>query len=124
MRRTAKLTVAQQGDRVVARVRVDVERKDTSRVSAQGHSFNPSGDSPGVDTPINRDAATTEQQNTLWTHVKRDFSLERSILDELRERMARLAPESESFAEPAAGDMHPAANENQNPKLTAAQPKT
>ncbi len=42
-------------------------------------------DLPG-DTPIERDAATTEEQNTVWQTVRRDKAAERRILEAILER--------------------------------------
>lgn len=41
-------------------------------------------DSPGEYTAINRDAATTEKQNTLWRTVRRDKMVERTVLDQIQ----------------------------------------
>lgn len=102
MRRFATVTIAKRDSTVTARVRVDVERKDAPRTSSIGQPANPINDSPGAETPINRDAATSEQQNTSWTRVRRDYAMERAILDELREVFARLSTSTEPETAPAA----------------------
>lgn len=43
-------------------------------------------DTPGDYTAINRDAATTTEQNTVWRTVRRDKSVERNILNAIAER--------------------------------------
>ncbi len=115
MRRSAQLYVARTGGQTVARIRVDVERRDTERqtiMQPQGHRLS---DNPGQETPIETDAATTAQQNTVWTYVRRDRTLERAILDELREQFARLAaPEEGAPTEPSPSDrVMPAAPEGE-----------
>lgn len=44
-------------------------------------------DTPGDFTPINRDAATTTEQNTVWRTVRRDKSAERGIVNAITERI-------------------------------------
>ncbi|MCK4340945.1 MAG: hypothetical protein KAY37_04400 [Phycisphaerae bacterium] len=95
MRHKATFSVGRKSGAPVARLRIDVERRDTVRqqvMQPRGHRLS---DAPGHETPIDRDAATTEQQNTVWTRVRRDTRLERAILEELRERFARLTAEPE-----------------------------
>jgi hypothetical protein len=103
MRRVAQFDVGRSGGQTVARLRVDVERRDTERqVLMQPRPYRLSDD-PGQETPIDVDAATTAQQNTVWTRVRRDRTLERALLDELREQFARLTvqPEETEAAVPA-----------------------
>ncbi len=92
MRRIARFVAAPAAGGAVARLRVEIERLDTERQDAfypdRGRRLS---DAP-ADTPIQRDAATTQRQNTVWTFVKRDYRLERAILAELLERFAP-APE-------------------------------
>jgi len=45
-------------------------------------------DSPGEYTAINRDAATTKEQSTLWRTTRRDKSAERSILEAIESSVA------------------------------------
>lgn len=40
-------------------------------------------DSPGENTAINRDAGTTEKQNTVWRTIRREKLMERAILDDI-----------------------------------------
>ncbi|MBU0638731.1 MAG: hypothetical protein KKB50_07695 [Planctomycetes bacterium] len=96
MRRSATLVVTKRGTEVVARLRVDLERQDTAQRAALEPAAGRLSDTPAY-TPIERDAATTEQQNTVWTHVKRDRRLERALLEELRDELAStLPPENEA----------------------------
>lgn len=98
MRQSAVVTVAPRNGETIVRVRVAIERKDTTRANAV-HS--PAefrlNDSPGV-TPIERDAATSVEQNEVWTYVKRDLSQERAFLEQLQDYFA--IPE----AAPASGE--------------------
>ena len=99
MRRAACLSVGERGGAVVARLRIDIERQDTARALAQPPTQRVS-DQPAY-TPIERDAATTERQNTLWTKVRRDRRLERALLEELCEEFAPPAAEEAAPAQPA-----------------------
>lgn len=87
MRRVARFSVGRRGRTSVARLRIDVERQDTVRVLTMQPPTQRVSDSPAY-TPIERDAATTERQNTVWTHVRRDRRMERELLQELSERFA------------------------------------
>lgn len=40
-------------------------------------------DTPGDYTAINRDAATTNEQNTVWRTIRRDKTVERQIIEQL-----------------------------------------
>jgi hypothetical protein len=100
VRRIAHFAVARRGDSSIARLRVEIERMDTARQEAFQPDRSRLSDAPGQ-TPIERDAATTTRQNTVWTFVKRDQSLERSLLAELQEQFAP-APEELQAVEPAA----------------------
>jgi hypothetical protein len=88
MRRQALFSVTRRGDQTVARIRIDIERQDTERQQVMHPRGQRLSDNPGQETPIYADAATTEQQNTVWTPVRRDRKLERALLDELREQFA------------------------------------
>jgi hypothetical protein len=96
MRRTALFEVSRRNEQTLARIRIDVERQDTQRrrvVHPQGHRIS---DAPGHDTPITQDAATTEKQNTVWTEVRRDTRLERTLLRELQDLFARRSAAEEN----------------------------
>ncbi|MGE0478837.1 MAG: hypothetical protein AB7Q17_00065 [Phycisphaerae bacterium] len=85
-------------DGTAARLRIDVEREDTTPRVA----FDPPSDR-WTDLPrhtaIQHDAATGAPQNVVWTRVRRDEPMERAILDELRNR---LTPATEPAASPPA----------------------
>lgn len=98
MRRTGHFSVGQSGGQTVARLRVDVDRRDMGPRTLMRPESHRLSDTPGQQTPIEADAATTDQQNTAWTRVRRDRALERQLLDELREQFARLSPEAERAA--------------------------
>lgn len=93
MRRIATFNVGRRGAATVARLRIDVERRETSASTSLSPGVNRLGDSPGTETAIDRDAATSERQNSSWVRVRRDRALERRLLDELREHFAPPQPE-------------------------------
>jgi hypothetical protein len=95
MRRKAEFSVGRRGEVTVARLRIDVERRDTERQIVMRPQGERLGDSPGQQSAIQADAATTGEQNAVWTRVRRDHKLERELLDELREQFARLAADRE-----------------------------
>lgn len=104
MRRIAHFSVVRRSDQSVARLRIDVERQDTARREVFRPESYRLSDAPSQ-TPIERDAATTTRQNTVWTFVRRDRSLERALLAELEERFAPKPEEMEgtsSAGQPAA----------------------
>jgi hypothetical protein len=100
MRRIAHFAVAPRADGAVARLRIEVERQDTTRQEVFQPDRDRLSDAPGR-TPIERDAATSTRQNTVWTFVKRDLPLERALLAELQEQFAPQAEEAEA-TQPAA----------------------
>ncbi len=98
MRRSATMRIRKRGAAAVAELRVEIEREDTRRRVAFRQESRLT-DAPSH-TPIESDAATTERQNTVWTLVRRDRTLERGLLNELREWAA-------SLVEPASGEQSP-----------------
>lgn len=96
MRRYATLVVDDRGGQPVARVRVDVERQDTDRAEQLQRPYVRFTDYPHEETPVERDAATTQRQNVLWSKVRRDRELETQLLNQLTRRL-------ESGPAPAAG---------------------
>ncbi|MCH7924732.1 MAG: hypothetical protein IIC51_04285 [Planctomycetes bacterium] len=85
-RRIAEVRVEESGDRVSVFCRVLVQEQTTR--AHRMLAFDQSGsDSPAI-TPIEREAATTERQNTVWQTIRRDRSTERRILAVIGERLA------------------------------------
>lgn len=99
MRRVARFVAVRRGHNTHARLRIDLERQDTAQRAASPPDAYRLSDSPAY-TPIERDAATTQRQNTVWTKVRRDQRLERALLDELRELFAPAVSE-ETTEQPA-----------------------
>ncbi len=64
--------------RVFCRVLIQEQTTQGHRMFASDRS---GSDTPGDYTAINRDAATTTEQNTVWRTLRRDKSAERQILD-------------------------------------------
>lgn len=100
MRRAAHFSVARAATGTVARLRIDLERRDTERAANAPLPTHALGDLPNT-TPIQQEAATTERQNTVWTFVRRDRQMERCLLDELASEFA--PPVAEPAAMPAPG---------------------
>ncbi|RMF79035.1 MAG: hypothetical protein D6744_09490 [Planctomycetota bacterium] len=97
MRRTAHASVSGHGDAgATVRLRIEIERQDTRRAEVIRPDENRLTDAPGY-TPIERDAATTREQNTVWTFVRRDLRLERELMRQIE---ARLAPANEAVRAP------------------------
>jgi hypothetical protein len=103
MRRVAYFTVGSRGGTTVAALQVNVERRDTVQRAVTPATGYRLSDSPGAETPVDRDAATTLEQNTVWTFVRRDRTLERQLLDEVRERFARGEAATQPATAPAGG---------------------
>lgn len=87
-RRTAEVRVAGAADRVNVYCKILVEEQATQayRMYAPDRSGN---DLPGAQTAIDRDAATTVEQNTVWRTLRRDTAAERQILASILERTGR-----------------------------------
>jgi hypothetical protein len=102
MRRIARFVTVWRGKGSLARLRIDLERQDTAQRAASPPDAYRLSDSPAY-TPIERDAATTRRQNTVWTKVRRDERLERALLDELRELFAPGASEQPASDQSSAG---------------------
>lgn len=93
LRSAATLLVAPRDAGSLVQVRVDVEREDSTRREVFQHEEHRLSDSPSR-TALERDAATSTRQNTVWTFVRRDRALERAILDEVADRLSPAAPAS------------------------------
>ena len=100
MRRRAFFMLGQRGETIVARLRVEVERRDSEQQSITHPRGARLSDSPGQESAIDRDAATTTEQNSVWTLVRRDTPLERQLLQELQEKFTRLAAERDAESAP------------------------
>jgi hypothetical protein len=103
MRRIAQFSLGRRGGSTVARLRIDIERRDTARTLSAQPPTGRISDSH-AQTPIERDAATTERQNTVWSRVRRDRKLERLLLEELRERFVTPPPAAEGVTETPSED--------------------
>ncbi len=79
-RRSVSTTHVQQSEGLVtAYCRVEIQERSTEARRLWAHEHDLS-DLP-IDTPIDREGATTQEQNTVWRTVGRDKAKERSILD-------------------------------------------
>jgi hypothetical protein len=81
-RRVASVRIESRDGEISVFCRVEIQEPSTEAHRFRA-SVNSSLDRPG-ETPIERDAATTPEQNTVWRAVGRDRDLERSILDAVR----------------------------------------
>lgn len=84
IRRVAVVRVDREQETDVTRVfcRVEVQRQTTQSLRMLSMDQRPS-DVPNA-TPIEREAATTSEQNTVWQTVRRDVAAERAILDAIK----------------------------------------
>lgn len=101
MRRVAMFSAVPGRDGTLARLRVELQRRDTGRDQVAQPWSTRLSDLPSQ-TAIERDAARSARQNEVWTLVRRDHDLERELLDDL---LARLAPDE--GPPPAPADAHP-----------------
>ncbi len=82
LRKIAEVRVTGSGDGLRVHCKVDIQEQATE--SYRFLAFERGGDDlPGHQTAIDRDAATTAEQNTVWRIVRRDKTAEREILDRL-----------------------------------------
>ncbi len=86
-RRVAKVRVEQVGDTVSVHCQVLVQEQTTQthRLFADDRH----GQDTPTNTPIEREAATTVQQNTVWRTIRRDRDNERQILAAVADNAAR-----------------------------------
>jgi len=61
-------------------------QEQTSQAHRMFASDRSGSDTPGDSTAINRDAATTAEQNSVWRTLRRDKSAERNILNAITKR--------------------------------------
>lgn len=89
--RIARIRIAQspEGVSIYCRVEVQEQVTATQRIFHQGFA---ESDVP-VDTPIDREAATTSRQNTVWRTVRRDKGAERTILEAILARARTDSPD-------------------------------
>jgi hypothetical protein len=86
-RRFAEVRITGSGDefKVHCKVVVEEQASESYRLLA----FERGGDDvPGHQSAIDRDAATTAEQNTVWRVVRRDKTAEREILDRISQPAA------------------------------------
>ncbi len=90
LRRVAEVRIRQTGKQVEAGCTVLVQEQTTNmhRLFAGQQSANDTFN----DTPIDRDAATTSSQNTVWRTIRRDRVAERAILAGISARSGGGAP--------------------------------
>ncbi len=81
-RRVAEVRLEPSADsfRVYCKVMV---QEQVTRAYGMFNQERGGSDSPGENTAINRDAATTTEQNTVWRTIRRDKPAERRILDSI-----------------------------------------
>ncbi|MEK6674684.1 MAG: hypothetical protein AABZ47_03410 [Planctomycetota bacterium] len=84
-RRIVDVILNEDGNGVRIHCKVVVQEQDTQSMRLM--SREQSGHEPYSDTPIDRDAATTDEQNTYWQTVRRDRLAERELLAELLTRL-------------------------------------
>lgn len=84
-RRTVEVRIQSDGDatKVFCKVLIQEQTTQAYRMFSSDRS---GSDTPGDNTAINRDAATTSEQNTVWRTLRRDRPSERNILNAITER--------------------------------------
>ena len=97
-RHMAEIHGDESGDHAKTYCRVVVQELATEVYRMQAVDRR-SSDVPS-DTAIDRDAATTRKQNTVWKPIRRDRALERQILTSIAERIGTEAPGEPPVAEP------------------------
>lgn len=96
LRRVALMSVVPRGaGKSQVRLRIDRQREDTTRTEQTNSGQYRLSDSPAY-TPIERDAGTTANQNTVWTSIGRDSKLERELLGELERQFSKAADDVEA----------------------------
>jgi glyoxylate carboligase len=84
LRRVVHVRVARSADAVNVYCQVAIQEQTTEahRMFRRNHMIS---DTPG-ETPIDREAATTDEQNMVWQTIARDKAAERRILEAILER--------------------------------------
>jgi hypothetical protein len=89
-RRVAKMRLRRQEDGIYATLLIEVQQQGSEGYSEM--NFDRQGyDGIPRQTPAERQAATTPEQNDLWTETHRDRGMEMKILGEIRERLSPAA---------------------------------
>jgi hypothetical protein len=91
LRRIALIHVvpeAEGGTGVYCQVTIQQQTTEAYRMFQQDRELS---DAPGQ-TAIERDAATTTEQNTVWRNVRRDKAAERRILEAVVRRSEQVGP--------------------------------
>lgn len=88
-RRIAELRVRSEGSdtEVYCRVFLQENQSGAVRMMTSEHR----GEDQPFETPADRDASTTEQQNAVWRNRSRDRVMERQILESVREIVGKPA---------------------------------
>ncbi len=97
-RRFAELRFERRPGGVAVHCRVVVQERTTQahRMLAQDRS----GSDTPTDTPIERGAAGTTRQNTVWQEIRRDRPAEQKIIKEVQQRVGRPVPDPSGEAPP------------------------
>ena len=98
-RRIVEVRVHDEGGatKVYCKVLIQEQTTQAHRMFASDRS---GSDTPGDYTAINRDAATTAEQNSAWRTLRRDKSTERNILNAITERMGGAADTDRPLSNP------------------------
>jgi len=84
LRKVAEVRLAGGANQLKVHCKVLIQEQATDSFSFQ-MSDRSGDDVPGHHTAIDRDAATTAEQNSVWRTVRRDKTAEREILDQITE---------------------------------------
>ena len=82
LRKLAEVRIVGSGDTVKVHCKVIIQEQATENYRLLVHERG-GDDVPGHHTAIDRDAATTPEQNSVWRTIRRDRSAEREILDRI-----------------------------------------
>ncbi len=88
VRRAAEVRVENAGSSAVVYCRVAVQRLETSQRQTFARDY-AARDIPN-ETPVDREGATTPEQNAVWSTTRRDRALESAILRAIDEKLAQL----------------------------------